>query len=168
MRPETLLRLYPRAWRERYGEEFLALLEQEGMRPGLVMNVLAGAFDAWVSPRTSKGTGRVTATAGPMGPQIIFLRKASGPRTKQDILSQFFFGAAVFVTLLGLSVILHAAFGETWLSENLAQGALALAWGMSFGPVAFRNYPKRTQLAAAFWMGAVTLSVASALRWLWP
>lgn len=27
MKPESLLRLYPRAWRERYGAEFLAMLE---------------------------------------------------------------------------------------------------------------------------------------------
>ncbi len=28
MKPSTLLRLYPRAWRERYGDEFAALLDQ--------------------------------------------------------------------------------------------------------------------------------------------
>ena len=29
MRPELLLRLYPRAWRERYGEELSALIETQ-------------------------------------------------------------------------------------------------------------------------------------------
>src|SRR5688500_17074384 len=47
IRPRTLLRLYPRAWRDRYGNEFVALLEKEGTGPRVVLSVLAGAFDAW-------------------------------------------------------------------------------------------------------------------------
>lgn len=31
MKPATLLRLYPRTWRERYGEEFIELLKQTGV-----------------------------------------------------------------------------------------------------------------------------------------
>lgn len=166
--PRHLLRLYPRVWRERYGDEFIALLEQEGTRPRVVIDVLAGAFDAWVSPRPSAGVADAAWPIGPMGPQIIFLRSARAPRTKADLLRQFRFGAAVFVVLLGLSGLLHAAVRETWLGAHLARGAIALAWVMSFAPFAFRNYPKRTQLAAAFWMGVVMISVARLLTWLWP
>jgi hypothetical protein len=43
---DRLLRLYPRAWRERYGEEFLDLVGDEDLRPGLLLDVLAGALDA--------------------------------------------------------------------------------------------------------------------------
>src|SRR5688572_6147871 len=68
MKPRTLLKLYPRPWRERYGDEFLALLEKEGTRPGVVVNVLAGAFDAWVSPRS----GGEMALDGPFGPRILW------------------------------------------------------------------------------------------------
>ena len=46
-----LLALYPRAWRDRYGEEFEGLLEQERVTPLLVMNVLGGALDARVQSR---------------------------------------------------------------------------------------------------------------------
>ncbi|GLV12968.1 hypothetical protein Heshes_06520 [Alicyclobacillus hesperidum] len=41
-----LLRLYPRAWRERYEEEMLALLEQHKITPATVVDLLIGAIDA--------------------------------------------------------------------------------------------------------------------------
>ena len=49
MRPETLLRLYPRAWRERYGEEFLAIIGSDALGPQQVIDMVSGAIDAWLS-----------------------------------------------------------------------------------------------------------------------
>lgn len=46
MNRQTLLRLYPRRWRARYGDEFLALLEQQAITPAVVFDVLLGALDA--------------------------------------------------------------------------------------------------------------------------
>ena len=40
----VIARLYPRRWRERYGDEFAALLEDTGSSAGIVGNVLAGAI----------------------------------------------------------------------------------------------------------------------------
>jgi cytochrome b6-f complex iron-sulfur subunit len=46
-----LLRLYPAAWRERYADEFLSLIEDRP--PGLrdTLDILASAFDARLHPR---------------------------------------------------------------------------------------------------------------------
>lgn len=41
-----LTRLYPREWRARYGEEFLALLEDRPPTPGDVGDIILGAVDA--------------------------------------------------------------------------------------------------------------------------
>ncbi len=41
-----LLRLYPRAWRERYEGEMLAILEQHRITPATVVDLLIGALDA--------------------------------------------------------------------------------------------------------------------------
>lgn len=41
-----LLRLYPREWRERYGEEFEALLEEHGLSPLDTLDVALGAIEA--------------------------------------------------------------------------------------------------------------------------
>src|SRR5262249_17230650 len=53
-----LLRLYPRAWRERYEEEFLALLEQTDSSPLDLVDVALGALDAHMKPQvTAIGVG---------------------------------------------------------------------------------------------------------------
>jgi hypothetical protein len=43
-RDRLLLRLYPPAWRERYGEEFLALLEKQPIGPRVVIDIVAAAI----------------------------------------------------------------------------------------------------------------------------
>jgi hypothetical protein len=49
MTAESLVRLYPRAWRDRYGEEFLATVGQGALRLQQVIDIVAGAIDAWLS-----------------------------------------------------------------------------------------------------------------------
>src|SRR3990170_4587919 len=48
MRPmiALLLRLYPARWRDRYGDEFAAVLEERPLGPFDVADVLLGALDA--------------------------------------------------------------------------------------------------------------------------
>lgn len=49
-----LVRLYPGAWRERYGEEFAAVLAGQQASLGLVVDVLGGAADAWMHPQVTR------------------------------------------------------------------------------------------------------------------
>jgi hypothetical protein len=46
-----LLRLYPAPWRERYGEEFSAVLASQRSSPGLIFDVIGGAIDAHLNPQ---------------------------------------------------------------------------------------------------------------------
>ena len=48
----ALVRLYPRKWRERYGAEFEALLEEGSGRFGTVLDVMGSALGEWVLPTT--------------------------------------------------------------------------------------------------------------------
>jgi len=52
MKPETLLRLYPRAWRERYGEEFLDACGAGPLTMQQVIDIVGGAIDARFEPQT--------------------------------------------------------------------------------------------------------------------
>jgi hypothetical protein len=45
-----MLRLYPRAWRERYGSEMIALLELHSITFWTVVDLLSGALDARLDP----------------------------------------------------------------------------------------------------------------------
>jgi hypothetical protein len=53
MNGRWLVRLYPRAWRERYGQEFLALLEELSASPRVVLDALFGAADAHLRPQVA-------------------------------------------------------------------------------------------------------------------
>ncbi len=57
MSPHTLLRLYPRAWRERYAREFGALGDFAVLHPRLLLqalttspNAFIGIFNLWLGP----------------------------------------------------------------------------------------------------------------------
>jgi hypothetical protein len=57
-----LVRLYPRAWRERYEEEFVAMLELSGVSIRDLFDVAFGAVDAWSRPQVLY-RGRLIVTA---------------------------------------------------------------------------------------------------------
>jgi len=58
-----LLRLYPRAWRARYGDEFLALLEESGVSTRDLVNILRSVALAWLCP-PSNGVAPATRGSG--------------------------------------------------------------------------------------------------------
>lgn len=52
MRPRALLRLYPRAWRERYGDEFVDACGDRSLSFQQAIDIVCGAIDARVSPQS--------------------------------------------------------------------------------------------------------------------
>ena len=60
-----LVRLYPRAWRRRYGAEFTALLEQQPFTLTGILDVVRGALDAHriASPATGQSHARMQRSA---------------------------------------------------------------------------------------------------------
>jgi hypothetical protein len=65
---QLLLRLYPRAWRERYGEEIEQLLATQPLTPWAAIDLVSGAIDARLSfssrmARQSAGEGVVVINA---------------------------------------------------------------------------------------------------------
>lgn len=49
MTAQGLIRLYPRAWRDRYGEEFVAAVGNAPLHVQQVVDIVSGAIDAWFS-----------------------------------------------------------------------------------------------------------------------
>ena len=60
----ALVRLYPPSWRERYGEEYLALLADVGLDARSCLNAARGAAGAWIRPSGAVlgGVQRLRAT----------------------------------------------------------------------------------------------------------
>jgi hypothetical protein len=155
MKPQTLLRLYPRRWRDRYGDEFLALLEQEGTGPRVVVSVFAGAFDAWMSP----GSRGAMAVDGPIGPQVLWIDRGA-PARKFEPGSWPFLGGAIAAGLLvhGIGQLIHPGkFGPV----NFLAGFMA-TWQVWI----FRVFSTRTRIAAVFWVFFFMTAGAWAGMWL--
>ncbi len=54
MTAQQLVRLYPRAWRERYGDEFVETVGPKALHPQQVLDIIGGAIDARMSFRSKK------------------------------------------------------------------------------------------------------------------
>ena len=70
-----LIRLYPPAWRRRYGRELADLISTQPASFGTAIDLLAGAVDAWLNPQSS--TAAVAADpkgTGAMIPKMLKLR----------------------------------------------------------------------------------------------
>jgi hypothetical protein len=142
MKPTTLLRLYPRSWRDRYGAEFLALLEKEGTGPRVVLNVMAGAFDAWSSPRTRSQM----AIDGPFGPSLLF-RKL---HTTEGLYSASHWRHLVAAIVAGFlvqaaGIPFHHGEGPFAFISFFTGFLAAIQWWN------FRTFSVRTRLAAVIW-----------------
>ena len=66
MRASHFLRFFPRGWRERYGDEFLATVGDEPLRLRQVIDIAACAADAWTSGEVRSATrpGRADPHSG--------------------------------------------------------------------------------------------------------
>lgn len=63
MRANRLLRLYPRAWRERYGAEVLEIAGPGPLTVQQVIDIVSGAIDAWLSADVRRATTPVHVAA---------------------------------------------------------------------------------------------------------
>jgi hypothetical protein len=63
MSAERLLKLFPRAWRERYGDEFLATIGDGPLPPARALDIVRAAIDAWTSSDVREATRSAAAAA---------------------------------------------------------------------------------------------------------
>ena len=139
--PRHLFRLYPGPWRARYGDEFVALLEQEGTGPRVVLSVMAGAFDAWISP-----TGPIEMEMRePFGPSVLSSKvdHKAGKYQKEW-----------WLTLLGAMIVGLIVHGIGQLVHPGRMFPISFMAGFlsAFQLWVFRPYRLRTRIAAAFWV----------------
>lgn len=121
-----LLRLYPRAWRERYGDEFLALIEDAGLSARQLCDLLGGALDARLRPQVPalkpSPSSSVLALSSerleqvrPVARQLAGRGDMGTPLSRRTFLRNTVLGS---VAVVGL---------------QLAGGALAFAWPLKTG-----------------------------------
>jgi hypothetical protein len=108
-----LLRLYPAPWRERYGEEFGAVLASQRASLGLVFDVLGGAIDAHLHPQIQQSHSKQIKGDDTMTLEMLQRCAAGGPKlspSDQRIASRFTILSALVLAVLyiGLTKIYHS------------------------------------------------------------
>ncbi|HEY7285304.1 MAG TPA: hypothetical protein VH497_07670 [Vicinamibacterales bacterium] len=96
MRREHLLALFPPRWRERYGEEFLATVEDGRLGLRDTIDIMFAAFDAWISADVRRATISTAGTdaGGRMSiNSLLACRREAAAVTPRDAL----IGAAVML-----------------------------------------------------------------------
>lgn len=145
MKARALVRLYPRAWRERYGEEFAELVASQKLGPRMWLDIVFGALDARLAPQ----------------PQVAAPAKgAAGGRIMQALRSGCAAPAAsraeqIRLALWIAAVIVGIALFYVWLKRTVGDNVWIEALGnsvVSFGAIAYmqlllRQYRLRTRVA---------------------
>lgn len=149
MTADRLLRLYPRAWRDRYGAEFLEMIGPRNLHPRQVLDISMGAIDAWLSSdvRRSAANGSLVTRDGGAA-MLTRLKAACGtqqvPLTRRDVF------LAATVVLVGTVVISGAgiALGRSGYPV-LGDAVKSLAFPVSMTASMYFSYlkdqPKRAQ-----------------------
>jgi hypothetical protein len=109
MKGQSLLRLYPRAWRDRYGDELIAIVGDGQLTLQQGIDIVSGAIDAWLS--TDVRTATRAAGAAPAGGSTMTVRtmlcRANDVRyTTRDslIAAGVMIGVTAAVSVLGLAL----------------------------------------------------------------
>jgi hypothetical protein len=108
MTAASLLRLYPRAWRDRYGEELIAVADGP-LTLQQVIDIVSGAVDAWLSAdvRTATRAPRAVAQGGSTMSVRTMLCRANDVRyTTRDslIAAAVMIGVTAAISALGLAL----------------------------------------------------------------
>lgn len=128
-----LLGLYPRTWRERYGEEFLALISERPPSFADRVDIIRGAVDARLHPQLP-GQDRTPDRAGfaPLGGLVLLVAAmwigANGPVQYDEYGTYRDGSAAVLPFLAAMGLLL---FGIYRLMKRLppeSRGARVCAW----------------------------------------
>ena len=152
-----LLRLYPAAWRDRYADEFVALLDDCPPSPALVFDVFLGALDARL--RCSALTGKVLDMAARIRSTAIavfcayiaFVVAGMGYQKLSEY--EDFTAAGQAHPLIGVAHTLIAAMSGVALLAALA-GGLPLA----FAALRFALAQRRRDVLALFAVPAVAFA----------
>ena len=153
MKTKWMIRLYPAAWQQRYGEEFALVLGEQRASPGMIIDVLGGAVDAWLHPQTfrqepHKEPERQDASKGEDTMTNAMMRRcvAGGPKlSSREQLVAGIWTAAGMLTLSAIYVVLRKFFHGTPAVEALGYVAMPGSYVLYLQMAYLRNRPFVTQ-----------------------
>ena len=146
MTASQLLRLYPRAWQQRYGDEFLATVGDGALRFQQIIDIVSGAIDAWFS----SDVRRSTTSPSQQGEATMTALKAACARTQVRMTTRDgIIGAAIMIgvtfALSALGIAVKRA-GSPDLGELLTSLSFSAALVISMPFTFMKGQPWRAQV----------------------
>lgn len=154
---QRLVRLYPRAWRARYGQEMLALLEQGSASWKDVIDLTRGAASEWIrASRSVRATlalaGSVTSSAAATA--LAWFVRGQGLEPPGEAVAILAWGLAAICMLIYMTISMPPIW---WDVKAIAHGS--------------SDAPPPSALLSGRWLRALTaggLTAAVVVRWLLP
>lgn len=133
----ALLRLYPRQWRRRYGEEMRTLLATEKLSLRSVADLLAGAIDARLNPQLRSGV-----TSEPHEGVRQMMKTVCNPAglSPQDQWRSAGWMVGGSFVMIAIAFALKMQMGRNALSEALTLGAFPASLMLSSECTYFKRY----------------------------
>jgi hypothetical protein len=157
MNARWLIRLYPPAWRRRYGEEFTHLLASQRLTLRMLFDVLAGAVDARLQPQRLPAAESETVTRN------LFARCATGGSNmstrEQTIGAGVMLGASAVMTLLYIGAAAKYRGNDLVDAFGIMIFPAALAISMPFTYTRHQGWPARLITTG------VTLAILGGAAW---
>lgn len=164
-----LVKLYPPAWRRRYGRELTELIATQPASFGMAIDLVAAAVDAWLNPQSSTAVAAADPKgAGAMIPKILHLKCAGyGPTvTKADNLK----AAAVMLGGSLLAVLAYwwatARYGKDPYLESLFLVSWLVLFVFSQHYTTLKGRPVLVQAVLIGGQAAVIVAIALAAVWM--
>lgn len=143
---QQLLRLYPRAWRARYGSEFLETAGPERLGAQQVIDITMGAIDAWLSADVRRVAGVKSQWGGtPMTVNAAFRCSDTRLRmtTRDSLVSAgVLIGASLVLSIVGIWANRSGYHDAGEILKGLAF-PVSLLVSMPFGVM--KGQPRRAQ-----------------------
>lgn len=171
MTAQQLVRLYPRSWRERYEDEFVATVGSKSLHPQQILDILGGAVDAWVSFKSRSAKARAgtagNATTAAHGGEVMIQHwksicaTSSVRYTKRDALVSA--GVLLVASLvLAAAGILARRRGHAELGDALMSLSFPVAVTISMPFAVLKGQPRSAQTVTI----AFTLAILLVGTWI--
>jgi hypothetical protein len=164
-----LIRLYPPAWRRRYGRELAELIATQPASFGTAIDLVAGAIDAWLTPQSSTAATAADAKGTrEMVPKMLRLRCAGhGPNvTAVDGRKA---AAVMIVGTLALVLALMwpmVRYGSNPYLESLLSVSWLVPMLFSQRYTSLKGRPGRVQAVFIASFSAIVIAIALAAAWI--
>jgi hypothetical protein len=144
-----LLKLYPPRWRQRYGEEFLALIAPQRFSLVTVLDIIGGAIDAWTQPQSHLAARAAAQPEGDMVMLAKMMRLRCAGHGAKTTTADGLKGAGIILGGTLLSVLV-----ATWMSrqsvdpvytQTLMTNGWLFAFIISMPYTTLKGWPGRTQ-----------------------